>query len=173
MTGVQTCALPIYSRKHDDDRRLFLSSTELNTYLSRTFYSNSLKRPLFYFSKAVRTERGGLKAFVRVLIDPLELSKDFYSLLKYADSRISISGTDGYTRLRVYADGSWGSDQLITGYPINSSVSQALSGAQLVDKGMDGKPLAVGWRKLEVYPDRKSTRLNSSHIPLSRMPSSA
>ena len=145
-------ALNQYSRKHDDDRRLFLSSTELNTYLSRTFYSNSLKRPLFYFSKAVRTERGGLKAFVRVLIDPLELSKDFYSLLKYADSRISISGTDGYTRLRVYADGSWGSDQLITGYPINSSVSQALSGAQLVDKGMDGKPLAVGWRKLEVYP---------------------
>ena len=26
---------------------------------------------------------------------------------------------------------------------------------------------------LEVGPDRKSTRLNSSHIPLSRMPSSA
>ena len=25
----------------------------------------------------------------------------------------------------------------------------------------------------ETYPDRKSTRLNSSHIPLSRMPSSA
>ena len=27
--------------------------------------------------------------------------------------------------------------------------------------------------ELPVYPDRKSTRLNSSHIPLSRMPSSA
>ena len=27
--------------------------------------------------------------------------------------------------------------------------------------------------RLEKFPDRKSTRLNSSHIPLSRMPSSA
>ena len=27
--------------------------------------------------------------------------------------------------------------------------------------------------KPEILPDRKSTRLNSSHIPLSRMPSSA
>ena len=27
--------------------------------------------------------------------------------------------------------------------------------------------------KLDLGPDRKSTRLNSSHIPLSRMPSSA
>ena len=27
--------------------------------------------------------------------------------------------------------------------------------------------------KIEVYPDRKSTRLNSSHLRLSRMPSSA
>ena len=30
----------------------------------------------------------------------------------------------------------------------------------------------LGWRP-DVYSDRKSTRLNSSHIPLSRMPSSA
>ena len=32
--------------------------------------------------------------------------------------------------------------------------------------------LAEG-KRIEVYQDRKSTRLNSSHIPLSRMPSSA
>ena len=29
------------------------------------------------------------------------------------------------------------------------------------------------WNKQREIPDRKSTRLNSSHIPLSRMPASA
>ena len=37
------------------------------------------------------------------------------------------------------------------------------------DAGLFGPDSAV-W---EVHGDRKSTRLNSSHIPLSRMPSSA
>ena len=32
---------------------------------------------------------------------------------------------------------------------------------------------SLGWSFVEFYRDRKSTRLNSSHIPLSRMPSSA
>ena len=37
-------------------------------------------------------------------------------------------------------------------------------------KDVSGRPLVVDLAKM---PDRKSTRLNSSHIPLSRMPSSA
>ena len=39
----------------------------------------------------------------------------------------------------------------------------------------DGKLLLVRKKKTWILPggDRKSTRLNSSHIPLSRMPSSA
>ena len=36
----------------------------------------------------------------------------------------------------------------------------------------DGKRMLITWTPCEI-PDRKSTRLNSSHIPLSRMPSSA
>ena len=32
---------------------------------------------------------------------------------------------------------------------------------------------AMGYSRVEYIKDRKSTRLNSSHIPLSRMPSSA
>ena len=49
----------------------------------------------------------------------------------------------------------------------------------LGDKGVrvlgDGKPKlnVSGERIAFIHPDRKSTRLNSSHIPLSRMPSSA
>ena len=36
-----------------------------------------------------------------------------------------------------------------------------------------GRASPLGWLLSEVWEDRKSTRLNSSHIPLSRMPSSA
>ena len=55
----------------------------------------------------------------------------------------------------------------------------------LVDKGLIGKDPQAGWRLplllaltfaakgLVDYVDRKSTRLNSSHTDISRMPSSA
>ena len=49
--------------------------------------------------------------------------------------------------------------------------------ARIAD-GQEILELGCGWGSLSLYlaerfPDRKSTRLNSSHIPLSRMPSSA
>ena len=37
----------------------------------------------------------------------------------------------------------------------------------------DGVAQKIPWVALALLADRKSTRLNSSHIPLSRMPSSA
>ena len=43
--------------------------------------------------------------------------------------------------------------------------------------GVDVQPELIEWASANLgapnYRDRKSTRLNSSHIPLSRMPSSA
>ena len=41
------------------------------------------------------------------------------------------------------------------------------------DKGIAFKPRTESRRARMQWGDRKSTRLNSSHIPLSRMPSSA
>ena len=38
---------------------------------------------------------------------------------------------------------------------------------------MDTAAIKAWWTQIEEWRDRKSTRLNSSHIPLSRMPSSA
>ena len=38
---------------------------------------------------------------------------------------------------------------------------------------LDERSDVLSWGSEEVIIDRKSTRLNSSHIPLSRMPSSA
>ena len=40
-------------------------------------------------------------------------------------------------------------------------------------KTMDNKEIRKSAENLDAWVDRKSTRLNSSHIPLSRMPSSA
>ena len=41
----------------------------------------------------------------------------------------------------------------------------------LTSKTVVGEPIYI--KDTIILPDRKSTRLNSSHIPLSRMPSSA
>ena len=67
-------------------------------------------------------------------------------------------------------------ENAVTSYDIVKALSQAASvydGAH--DK--DGEPIKAGLKREEGNPildkDRKSTRLNSSHIPLSRMPSSA
>ena len=54
--------------------------------------------------------------------------------------------------------------------PVNSYFDEALFQRELETIFQSG-PRYVG-HQLAV-PDRKSTRLNSSHIPLSRMPSSA
>ena len=46
----------------------------------------------------------------------------------------------------------------------------ALAGHQIIHAGMTSRDLT---ESVEVLQDRKSTRLNSSHVALSRMPSSA
>ena len=58
------------------------------------------------------------------------------------------------------------------------SPEEKLEALELLDKSEDYKKRNVAKTDMiefakHVYPDRKSTRLNSSHIPLSRMPSSA
>ena len=52
--------------------------------------------------------------------------------------------------------------------PIENSVEGFV--ARTLDELVEGDPLVI---VAETTLDRKSTRLNSSHIPLSRMPSSA
>ena len=56
--------------------------------------------------------------------------------------------------------------------PKSAKVLEAIYDAALND---DHKHQAAAWKLIvdRIVPDRKSTRLNSSHIPLSRMPSSA
>ena len=54
--------------------------------------------------------------------------------------------------------------------PDNFFFGAALSGPQTEGAYNVGGRLRSYW---DMWSDRKSTRLNSSHIPLSRMPSSA
>ena len=64
---------------------------------------------------------------------------------------------------------------------VNGELSQALTGLDALDQStidhtmveLDGTPQLARLGANAILADRKSTRLNSSHIPLSRMPSSA
>ena len=53
-----------------------------------------------------------------------------------------------------------------------AEVNQAIRN-EIVRSEKNGDMVKVASLPMTVYLDRKSTRLNSSHIPLSRMPSSA
>ena len=58
-----------------------------------------------------------------------------------------------------------------TGILGNVQITQAAE--ELTKYEIYPKPQDVSYENQEITLDRKSTRLNSSHIPLSRMPSSA
>ena len=62
-------------------------------------------------------------------------------------------------------------DKIIRRATENNETMAALTGRFIA--AMDQDAAALGVEKPDHEPDRKSTRLNSSHIPLSRMPSSA
>ena len=65
---------------------------------------------------------------------------------------------------KIASEHSEGLIDLSIGTPVDPS-PQAMQAALASHGNAPGYPLTIG--------DRKSTRLNSSHIPLSRMPSSA
>ena len=53
------------------------------------------------------------------------------------------------------------------------AADEALRSSGLITKGIDPENINIDPARTAINLDRKSTRLNSSHIPLSRMPSSA
>ena len=106
------------------------------------------------------TEPAVLQA-LQAVIDPLT-GKDFVSTRQIKNLRLGGEGA---------------SFELVLGYPARSlhdSLRQQLTGA-LRQTGLAG-PVEIDIRS-EITPhqvqDRKSTRLNSSHTDISRMPSSA
>ena len=83
--------------------------------------------------------------------------------------KLQFFGTDG----KFLVGGKLYSYQAGTTTPLPTYTSSAgnIQNTNPIILGTQGE--AEVWLGQGVYKDRKSTRLNSSHIPLSRMPSSA
>ena len=154
--------------------------------------------PLTVFTQDDPTFPSGVKT----VVDDLSLEQSFHlkvetvpTLIRYQGGR-EVERTIGWDRaewLRVAGDAAKG-DGLPAWQPgcgsksVEPGVQEALI-ARYGETGLKARQVAVGnwddpWEAcfergwsdgLPVVPptDRKSTRLNSSHIPLSRMPSSA
>ena len=110
---------------------------------------------------------------------------------KYVGGRKCVavnSGTSGLHMALVAAGIKAGDEVIVPSFTFAATAnSVALTGATPVFVDIDPKtfnidpaaieaaitPRTKGIQPVHLYGDRKSTRLNSSHIPLSRMPSSA
>ena len=155
MTGVQTCALPILSFK-----RLFVrDGIKRETFAIRMYQSATLCSP----------ETG-------IATDPAASNVDYTSI---SGSAIFTDIGASANQLRVFGGN--------VGTIVNAANTSQQVGLLFYDAGtavfdmakifsgsqkMSGSIPAINSSGIAVI-DRKSTRLNSSHIPLSRMPSSA
>ena len=189
MTGVQTCALPIYRdafpeilsttdvtgeraiQATDDlfsydstravlkerDRQPLMSSPPGDGYrvITEILVETSVRARVMTARLDVRRPPGGGPDSWRIVdVERLTLVQGLYRLRIDPDAQFeardfSIDAQDVRFTLRT------------------GTVFQVLSG-----DGITGI-IMMGRGEMRFTPDRKSTRLNSSHIPLSRMPSSA
>ena len=97
----------------------------------------------------------------------LEQGVDFqatFTIRNTNNAPLNLTGYTGISSIRKHPTSS-------TAYPLTLSFVDRLNGKISVSMGFTATDAIEGGRY--VYEDRKSTRLNSSHIPLSRMPSSA
>ena len=152
MTGVQTCALPILASFTNAGSNIFKEEW--------IRYGEEPQQGSYY----IAIDLAGFE----------EVAKQAANAKKRLDeSAISV--------VKVTEDGKWWVKEIIHGrWDVRETASKILLAMR------DYRPIAVGIErgalKNAVLPylsdlmrkkDRKSTRLNSSHIPLSRMPSSA
>ena len=174
MTGVQTCALPIYGKIRLFDSRTRQIYRGLVPYIVKFCeeydyeweYDNEVYGEEFSLSEA--------KRFIETLNLPIE-PRD-YQVSSFAHAirsrrALLLSPTASGKSLIIYLIMRYiNAKKTLIIVPTISLVSQ-LAG-DFADYGFDSEThihkIFSGQEK-----DRKSTRLNSSHIPLSRMPSSA
>ena len=174
MTGVQTCALPISDDDFKERARqrvvLLQGGDEVTISLWRQLVANSVR----YFNKVYRQ--------LGVLLDDGDLMGEsaYHDLLPGVLERLGAAGllqqSDGADV--VFPPGFTNRD----GDPLPLIVQKGGGGfnyatsdlACVIDRlERVGATLLVYVVGAPQAQDRKSTRLNSSHIPLSRMPSSA
>ena len=173
MTGVQTCALPIYlmlekllSRSQALDKKIFhrtiselekirVSVEEPITKKTVDFTNNG---EIFVFSDA-HFDHANIIRYCRRPFHTMrqmnEKLKENWNHTVKEDQTIFYLGDITYGRNR---------------HPIDYWLGH-LNGEKLFIRGNHDTDIIT--RATVIPSDRKSTRLNSSHIPLSRMPSSA
>ena len=153
MTGVQTCALPICATgaalvDHKGmDKLAFTGSTDVGRIIRKATAGSGKKLSL---------ELGGKSPFI--VFDDADLDsvvEGVVDAIWFNQGQVCCAGS----RLLMHESIA---DRLIA--KLRTRMEKLRVGSPL-DKSVDMGAI--------VAPDRKSTRLNSSHIPLSRMPSSA
>ena len=164
MTGVQTCALPIPFKLLC--RGQVIPTSKKLTY--ELFIEAIWDAPIPRLSAQVLCTVDGLKCFHA---DPLEIELvPDWPMTRNADLMNpkafdqSIPVAYDYRSLLACA---WGPPSMAFG-----EMYRKYDGPSRVAR-LPSPPYHFMSRVLTVSQDRKSTRLNSSHIPLSRMPSSA
>ena len=157
MTGVQTCALPIWLHEFDK-RTTGLEPGTLTIIAGRPSSGKSLVSVSMAFRMAemeVPVAIFSMEMSARSLLDRMMCGKARVDLMRFR------SGSTTTEENRLLHD----SLNYIYGLPIYIDEKPNITMAEVARK--------LEKMKREHGIDRKSTRLNSSHIPLSRMPSSA
>ena len=153
MTGVQTCALPIYFffRKivRDNGATLMTLGSEIKAFCESGGALADEKAKLL---KALGDFQGIVTTLVGYAMASQSNPKEIY--------KVGLN-----TSRALFAAG-----DVVVGWLLLRMAE--ISASKPADDFYTGK-IAAAKHFVNVVLDRKSTRLNSSHIPLSRMPSSA
>ena len=161
MTGVQTCALPILCVPEKADYSVSVDTStlgdgkelqgEAKLDIAKDNFTTEIKTVSFFTGAAQRVTEGYWSLLVKALVNGIRLG------IVIAICSVGLSLIFGTTGLTNFAHG-----ELVT------------------FGGVVAHLISVGWglnfilaSVLTVFLDRKSTRLNSSHEWISRMPSSA
>ena len=165
MTGVQTCALPICQSNGDIgfEFRAVSFDTLLQAALMGTWTADTLKagttRRSFTFERYF-ADIGRYRRTVGAEINSLSLECPASGIVK---------GTFG-----IVGHDDAGSGSMISGATYTADSTNRPMDSLTGDITVGGSSVSVVTAvKLQLQKDRKSTRLNSSHLKLSRMPSSA
>ena len=163
MTGVQTCALPILLKAQRPD----LTPTQIEQGILQYTTDPKSIEPLAAEKKQIDSDDVAARNLDAIVSDIDRFNQKFgpNAFDKFTgpvDARIQ--------RLRTETGIKATSEDVALARQIESRVETAVQGFRL---GNFGTALSEKESAKFEKIDRKSTRLNSSHIPLSRMPSSA
>ena len=162
MTGVQTCALPISHRRSEGP--LPPSSPDNRRPLSERPHPSDITRILFH------RRNSGQKAIENIRRNISPPRKNFPTFVRPLSDNVRTKKTRTMHRFRLIL-------LPLCLFATATAIGQTVTGRIVDERQQPVAGVATWWACSSTpqppTPDRKSTRLNSSHRSLSRMPSSA